>query len=119
MSLYEFYLLATQDDLNPDCVEDMVKKASWIYKDETFVRISMAMFSFLSGDLIKALRFMKGLEEKPDAWIYFSYLYTRKKEFDKAEQYALKAAATGNESGIDQLKLIKSYRENETYYHDN
>ena len=89
-----------------------------VYPDEKVNRISMAMFSYLSGKLSEALEYLRGLEDEPDAWLYFSSFHARLNELDKAEYYARRAADAGNPAAGEHLRRIEAYRADEAAYQE-
>jgi hypothetical protein len=116
LSLYEFYLLANQYEPGSPQFREVIERASAMFPDEKINRISMAMFSYLSGNIAAALEYLNGLEDDPDAWLYFSVFHARNHELDIAEQYALKAQAAGNPDAAEHLRLIEGYKADEAAY---
>lgn len=118
LSLYEFYLLASQYEPGSPAFRAVIEKATLVYPDEKVNRISMAMFSYLSGKLSEALEYLRGLEDEPDAWLYFSAFHARLNELDKAERYARRAADAGNPAAGEHLRRIAAYRADEDAYQE-
>lgn len=116
LSLYEFYLLANLYDPGSQPFRNVLERAAMMYPNEKVNRISMAMFSFLDNNIHTALEFLRGLEEEPDAWLYFSSFYIRINELDKAEYFAKRAAEAGNCSATEHLMRIETYRTDKAYY---
>lgn len=118
LSLYEFYLLANQYEPESPQFSDVIKKAAAMYPEEKINRLSMAVFSYLSGDMKAGLEYLTGLEDDPDAWLYLSAFHARNGELDKAEQYARRAAESGNTDAQEHLALIEKYKVKERQYQD-
>ena len=118
LSLYEFYLLANEYEPGSPRFLDVIKKAATVFPEEKISRISMAMFSYLSGDVTVALEYLQGLEDDPEVWIYFSSFHARNSELDKAEEYAKKAADAGNPEAVVHLRLIERYKVDENLYRE-
>ena len=116
LSLYEFYLLANQYEPGSPEFREVIEKATAAYPYEKVNRISMAMFSFLANNMPAALEFLKGLEDDPDAWLYFSAFHARNNELEKAEYYARRAVEAGNPDAAEHLGLIRAYKEDEELY---
>lgn len=118
LSLYEFYLLANEYQPGSAQFREVILQAAKIYPKEKISRISMAVFSYLSNDIPAALWYMQGLEDEPDAWIYFSAFHARNGELEKAENYARKAAGEGNPDAAEHLRLIEQYKTDEELYQE-
>lgn len=116
LSLYEFYLLANTYEHGSPEFREVIEQASKMYPNEKVNRISMAMFSYLSNDMTAALEFLRGLEDDPEAWLYFSAFHARNNELDKAEYYARKAAEAANSDAAEHLRLIEKYKADEELY---
>lgn len=89
-----------------------------MYPEEKINRLSMAVFSYLSGDMKAGLEYLTGLEDDPDTWLYLSAFHARNGELDKAEQYARRAAESGNTDAQEHLALIEKYKVKEKQYQD-
>lgn len=109
-SLYELYMLASRHAPDSEEFKAALEWASEIYPDEKINRISMAMFSYLSNNISAALGFLQGLEDEPEAWLYFSLFYARNGDLDKSEHYAQMAAAEGNPDAAGHLEMIERFR---------
>ena len=118
LSLYEFYLLANEYEPGSQQFRDVITKASQMYPDEKINRLSMAVFSYMSGDIEAALGYLKGLEDDPDAWLYFSALHARNGELEKAELYARKAYVSGKNEAEHHLTLIERFKKEESEYRE-
>jgi len=116
LSLFEFYLLANEYEPGSPQFREVIENAAKMFPNEKTNRLSMAMFSYLSGDMQAALQYLRGLEDDPDAWLYFSAFHARNNELDKAEQFARKALDAGNADATEYLKLIEKYRVEEESY---
>ena len=118
LSLYEFYLLANQYEPGSTQFKEVIVQAARIFPEEKSSRITMGVFSYLSNDVSAALKFLQGLEDEPEAWIYFSAFHARNNELDKAEYYAKKAVAAGNTDAVGHLRLIERYKADENVYQE-
>lgn len=118
LSLYEFYLLANQYEPGSTQFKEVIVQAARIFPEEKSSRITMGVFSYLSNDVSAALKFLQGLEDDPEAWIYFSAFHARNNELDKAEYYAKKAVAAGNTDAAGHLRLIERYKADENVYQE-
>ena len=98
--------------------KEVIVQAARIFPEEKSSRITMGVFSYLSNDVSAALKFLQGLEDDPEAWIYFSAFHARNNELDKAEYYAKKAAAAGNTDAAGHLRLIERYKADENVYQE-
>ena len=110
LSLYEPYLLAKlYKPGTPDCgrVMEIVDELS---PNTKLSRITMAMFRFSENKLSRAIEFMQGFENDPEAWLFLSSFHARNKEFDKATEYALRAKDIGNSNAENQMRRIEEYR---------
>lgn len=116
LSLYEFYLLANEYEPESPEFRDVIRKAASMYPDEKINRLSMAVFSYLSADMKAALEYLGGLENDPDAWLYFSAFHARNAELEEAEKYAGQAAGAGNPDAVEHLELIRKYKTVEDSY---
>lgn len=116
LSLYEFYLLANLYEPDSPEFREVITKASTLYPDEKVNRISMATFNLLSKNTVAAMEFLKGLEEDPDAWLYFSMVYAIEADLEKAAHYAQRAADAGNPGAAQYLEKIMDYQKEEEKY---
>lgn len=97
---------------------DVIATAARMFPDEKVSRISMAVFSYLSNDVTAALEYLDGLEDDPDAWIYFSSFHALNGELDKAEEYAKRAGQAGNPEAVKHLRLIERYKVDENIFQE-
>jgi hypothetical protein len=118
LSLYEFYLLANEYEPGSRQFMDVIATAARMFPDEKVSRISMAVFSYLSNDVTAALEYLDGLEDDPDAWIYFSSFHALNGELDKAEEYAKRAGQAGNPEAVKHLRLIERYKVDENIFQE-
>ena len=116
LSLYEFYLLANEYEPESPQFRDVIGKAAAMYPDEKINRLSMAVFSYLSIDMEAALEYLSGLEDDPDAWLYFSAFHARNAELETAAKYAGRALEAGNPDAAKHLELIEKYKTAEDAY---
>jgi len=116
LTLYEYYLMASLFKTGSPQFREIIERATEIYPNEKINRISMAMFSYLSNDIPRALAFIQGLEDDPEVWSYFSSFHIRNNELDKAEHYAKRALESGNSNAVNDLELIRQYKADETLY---
>lgn len=116
LSLYEFYLLANEYDPESQQFKDIITKATRIYPNDKFSRIFMALSSYQSADTKMALEYLKGLENEPEAWLYFSAFHAMEYDLENAEKYALMARKSGNPEAAEYLRLINIYKEKEKNY---
>lgn len=118
LSLYEFYLLANEYEPGSKQFMDVIATAARMFPEEKVSRISMAVFSYLSNDVAAALEYLGGLEDDPDAWIYFSSFHALNGELDEAEQYAKRAGQAGNPEAVKFLRLIERYKTDEALFRE-
>lgn len=116
LSLYEFYLLANLFEPGSREFRDVVTTAAKMFPDEKLGRISMAMFSYLDNDIPAALESLRGMEDDPEAWLYFSSFHARNNELDKAEAYARRALEAGKPDAAKYIELIGKYKDDEELY---
>lgn len=116
LSLYEFYLLANLYEPDSKEYREVITKASAMFPEETTNRIAMAVFSYLEDNIPEVLKYLEGLENTPEAWLYFAALHARNNELDKAEYYAQRALDAGNPAAKEYLQRLKQYREEENSY---
>ena len=116
LSLYEFYLLANEYEPDSPQFREIIEKAAIMYPNEKINRIAMAMFSYLGKNIPAALKFLEGLENDPETWLYFSAFYARNGDLKKAEKYAQKATDAGNPDATEHLLMIENYKRDEHEY---
>lgn len=118
LSMYEFYLLANQYEPESPQFMEVIEKSVAIYPNEKINRISKAVFCYQADDTESALRLLDGLENDPEAWLYFSAFHARNNELEKAEEYARKASGTGNPDAASFLQQIDQYKTDEKLYQE-
>ena len=118
LSLYEFYLLANQYEPGSPEYQEVVEKITTVFPGEKFSRISLAMISFFHNNMPSALSALAGMENDPEAWLYFSAVHARMGDLEKAESYARMAASKGDPDAAEHLSAIERYKEDDRLYRE-
>lgn len=115
LSLQELYALAGEHEPGSEQFVEILDNAARLFPGEKTARLNMAAANLSSGNTTKAREILNGLENEPDALIYFGILAAKEGDLDSAEAYFRKAERNGV-NAAQQLRYLGEYRtEYETY----
>lgn len=110
LSLKELYALANEHAPGSPEFVGIIDHAAKLFPDEKIARLNMAAANLSSGNTDRAREILAGMENEPDAQIYFGILAAKGNDLDAAEVCFRKALAAGNPDAAGQLEYLAGYR---------